>query len=55
MMFRQRLLDLLALLYQSFYVVWFDQLKSSLGMSLNLNESIEHPFRQKVWLGSVHV
>jgi hypothetical protein len=30
-------------------------LKSSLKRSPKLKESIEDPFRQEVWLGSVHV
>jgi len=30
-------------------------LKSSLGRSPKLKKSIENPFRQEVWLGSVHV
>jgi len=30
-------------------------LKSSLGKSPKLKESIEEPFRQKVWLGGAHV
>jgi len=44
---------LLALL--EFYV-WFDQpLKSNLGRSPKLKESIEEPFRLAVWLGGAHV
>jgi hypothetical protein len=46
--FSQILLDVQALLE---YYVWFDQpLKSSLGRSPKLNESIEEPFRHAVWL-----
>jgi hypothetical protein len=53
-MFRQKLLDLLALL--EFYLCdLINPLKSSLGRNPKLKESIEDPFRQKVWLGSDHV
>jgi len=47
MVFRQKLLDLLALL-EYFYVVWFDQLKSSLGRNPKLKKSIEDLFKQDV-------
>jgi hypothetical protein len=34
---------------------FINPLKSCLGRSPKLKESMEDPFRQEVWLGSVHV
>jgi hypothetical protein len=31
------------------------RVKSILGVSPKVNESIKNPFRWKIWLGSVHV